>query len=47
MYPDYLKQIMDHASKQRYTTAGEDAKKEAIVASDEWFEALNNLPFKS
>ena len=38
---------MDHSSKHRYTIEGDEAKKQAIVATDEWFEELNNLPFKS
>ena len=38
---------MTHASEQRYTTAGVDTKNEAIVATDEWYDALKNLPFKS
>ena len=36
IYPDYLSQIMNHASKQRFTVDGDEAKKEAIVATDEW-----------
>ena len=47
IYPDYLQTVMAHASKQRFTVAGEDAKKHAIKATDEWHEALKNLPFKS
>ena len=38
---------MSHASKQRFTIAGEEAKKEYIVATDEWLAELKQLPFKS
>jgi len=47
VYPQYLNQIMKHASEQRYTVAGVDTKNEAIVATDEWYDALKNIPFKS
>ena len=36
IYPDYLSQIMNHASKQRFTVDGDEAQKEGIVATDEW-----------
>ena len=47
VYPEYLAQIMSHASKARFTVEGEAAKKQAIYATDEWYEALKDLPFKS
>ena len=47
VYPEYLSKIMAHAAKMRFTAEGEDAKRHAIKATDEWYEALNNLPFKS
>ena len=47
IYPDYLKSIVDHARDQRFTLASEDAKPQAIRATDEWLEALNKLPYKS
>ena len=47
IYPEYLKNIVDHARDQRFTLTAEDAKPQAIRATDEWLEALNKLPYKS
>jgi len=38
---------MTHASEQRFTAAGDEGKKQAIVASEAWLEELKHLPFKS
>ena len=38
---------MNHASQQRFSIVGDEAKKDAIIASEEWLEELKNLPFKS
>ena len=38
---------MSHAAEQRYTAAGEETKLQSIKATDEWLEALKQLPFKS
>ena len=38
VYPEYIKQIMDHACKQRYSAEGVNKKDEAIRATDEWYE---------
>ena len=47
VYPDYLEKIMSHASKERFSAEGIEQQRHVIKASDEWFEALKNLPFKS
>ena len=47
IYPDYLNQIMTHASKQRYTEEGVDVKIHTIKATEAWYNELKNLPFKS
>ena len=47
IYPQYLEQVLSHASRQRYTAEGEDQKKHAIQATDEWYEALQSMPYKS
>ena len=39
IYPAYLKQIMDHASQERYAVTGEEQKLEAIEVTDEWRES--------
>jgi hypothetical protein len=47
VYPDYLKQIMDNASLQRFTAQGADMKEQAIKATDEWYQELQAMPFIS
>lgn len=47
VYPTYLSHIMAHAAKERFSVEGKDGKSQAIKASDEWYDALNSLPFKS
>ena len=40
IYPDYLSSIMSHACKTRFTVDGDKMKREAIVATDEWYNLL-------
>ena len=47
IHPEYLKQIMSHASKQRMTTEGEAMKMESIKVSDFWAEQLDKMPYLS
>ena len=47
IYPQYLEQIMGHSAQQRFSAQGEEQKKHAIQATDEWYEALQNMPYKS
>ena len=47
LYPDYLQKIMAHAAKERYSAEGEEQQKHVIKATDEWYEALQAMPFKS
>ena len=47
IYPDYMKSIMAHASKERYAVDGEVMKAKTIEADPEWVEELKNMPFKS
>ena len=47
VYPDYLTHVMSHAAKERFSVEGKDNKAQAIKGTNEWFDALNNLPFKS
>ena len=47
IYPDYLKSIMAHASKERYAVDGEVQKIHTIEATQEWEDELKNMPFKS
>ena len=47
IYPDYLAQIMAHASKQRMSAEDADNKKSAIEISKYWEEELKDMPFVS
>ena len=47
VYPEYLKSIMAHASKERYAADGELMKEKTIEADPNWVEELKNMPFKS
>ena len=47
IHPDYLQQVMEHASKQRMTTEGEAMKKESIQMSEFWEEQLRQMPYLS
>ena len=35
-YPEQVKDVIDHANKQRYTISSEKAQENAIIISDEW-----------
>ena len=39
-YPDYLTQVMAHASKERFAADGEMNKNKTIKVSDEWINEL-------
>ena len=45
--PDYLKQLLVHASKQRYGKEGEKAESELIYANDKFMDILSSMPYKS
>ena len=47
VYPDYLQQVTEHASKQRFTAEGEDMKDQTIRVSDKWYDELSRMPFIS
>ena len=47
LYPDYLKEIMQHANEQRMTSMGDDMKKESIEMSQFWAEQLEKMPYLS
>lgn len=47
LQPDYLANIMQHASKERMSTQGEDMKNQSIEISDFWFDALKEMPYLS
>ena len=46
-YPEYVKQIMEHAASERYSSTGVKQKEQAIKATDQWFEELSSMPFIS
>ena len=47
LHPDYLQQVMSHASKQRMTAEGEAMKSETIDISKYWEEQLAAMPYLS
>ena len=47
IYPEYVSQIMSHASKQRYGDEAMAAENQTIQATPEWYDALQNQPFRS
>ena len=47
LHPDYLKQVMDHANKQRMTSEGENMQRQSIKISEYWEEQLKAMPYLS
>ena len=47
IHPEYLKEVLTHASRQRMTTDGETMKKESIKVSEFWAEQLDKMPYLS
>ena len=47
IYPEYLKNIMQHAAKERFTAQGERMQTQKIVTTEEWFNELSKMPFLS
>ena len=47
LYPEYLKQVMAHAAKQRMTSEGEGMQRESIEISEYWQEQLKSMPYLS
>ena len=45
--PAYLQSLIKHANEQRNTIANNAIAKEAIEVSDDWWNALNMVPFIS
>ena len=47
VHPEYLQQIVAHASKQRMTAEGDDNKMDSIAITAHWEEELRNMPYLS
>ena len=47
LYPEYLQQVMAHASKQRMAADGDLQKEETIAISQFWEEELKSMPYLS
>ena len=45
--PTYLQSLIKHANEQRNSVANNAIAKEAIQISDDWWSALNMVPFIS
>ena len=47
LYQEYCTSIMKHANKARMTSLTEDQFADSIEVNDEWWDKLQQLPFKS
>ena len=47
MYPEYLKQIMNHSNEMRWTAQAPDTQKQTIMITDQWKEELGKMPYLS
>ena len=47
LYPEKVKNLIEHANSQRYSVTAEKNKGEAIEISDSWKQELESLPFVS
>ncbi len=45
--PNYLQALIKHANDQRNSVSNEAIAREAIEVSDDWWNALNSVPFIS
>ena len=45
--PAYLQSLIEHANEQRNSVANNAIEKETIQISDDWWNALNMVPFIS
>jgi hypothetical protein len=45
--PEYLKDIVAAAHKNRFAAEKEESKKSAIMITDQWFHALQASPYHS
>ena len=45
--PNYLQALIKHANDQRNSVSNEAIAREAIEVSDDWWDALNSVPFIS
>ena len=47
MYPEQVKETIEHANKMRYTISDDKARENAITITDEWEQELKSMPFVS
>jgi len=45
--PNYLQALINHANEQRNSVSNDAIAREAIEVSDDWWNALNSVPFIS
>ena len=45
--PAYLQALINHANEQRNSVSNEAIPNDAFVVSDDWWNALNSVPFIS
>ena len=47
MYPEYLKQVMQHANEQRMSADAEGNRAQSIAMTEFWANELKSMPFLS
>ena len=47
IHPNYLQALIKHANDQRNSVSNDAIAREAIEVSDDWWDALNSVPFIS
>ena len=47
IHPNYLQALITHANDQRNSVSNEAIAREAIEVTDDWWNALNSVPFIS
>ena len=47
LHPNEVRDVIDHANKQRFTISNEQVQEEAIIITDEWKREIDSYPFIS
>ena len=47
VYPKFVKELVEHASKQRHQPEQDETKKDYILISDDWYKKFMQHPFIS
>ena len=47
LHTEFIKELIEHSLKQRYTVSDKEQKKECVLITEEWAEELKEMPFFS